>query len=176
MMSRILLLITILVLTSCKESNREIEFQIPIPKFDFSKIENNHFPKPIGIVNDYNQIFTTEQRNELSKILYEYETQTKRQIVVVTVDSLSPYDSGLVYARDLLYEWDSIFIDKNIELVIVLCIPEVKMGIASDSKTGTSLSYETCYGIYDKTMVPEFENNEFYNGTKKGIEELIVNW
>jgi len=166
----------ILTLVSCKNSNKETVSQIPIPIFDFSKVQNNNFPKPIGIVNDYNQVFTKKQIKKLSKILYDYEIKTKRQIVVVTVDSISPYNSGYIYARDLLWEWDNIFVDQDVELVILICVPEIKIGITSDYKTKPIMSYEICYKIYDKTMAPEFENGNYYNGIEKGLAELIAKW
>ena len=88
-------------LLSCKGSAQETETRKPIPEFDFSTVEKFRESKLKGlIVNDYDSIFSPTQRKELSGIIYNYNMETTRQIVVVTIDSISPYSNIQKYATD----------------------------------------------------------------------------
>ena len=90
--TKILILFLTFNLLSCKGSAQETETKKPISEFDFSTIEKFRETKPKGqIINDYDSIFSPSERKELSDIIYDYNIETTRQIVVVTIDSISPY-------------------------------------------------------------------------------------
>jgi uncharacterized protein len=165
-------------LISCKGNAQETDTQIkkPTPEFNFSEIEKNTFPIPIGIINDYGQIFTESQRDELSEILYDYDIKTTRQIVVVTIDSIKPYNNIQKYATDLGQTWGVGNIEKNNGLIIVMCNPCQQIGIATGTGTEMILTDEICKEVIDNTIIPEFKNGEFYSGIKKGVNELIKKW
>ena len=137
---------------------------------------NTKFPRSTGIINDFSRVFTASQRNELSKILYDYDIKTTRQIVVVTVDSISPYKDIQKFGTDLANEWGVGSLEKNNGLVIVLCNPIKQVGIATGTGTELILTDEICKRVIDHIMVPEFKNGSYYNGIKKGVTELMVAW
>ena len=143
---------------------------------DFSEIESGSFPKPIGAINDYGQILTESQREELTKILYDYHIGTTRQIVVVTIDSIKPYNNIQRYSTDLGNEWGVGTGEGNNGLIIVVCNFCRQIGIATGTETELILTDEICKEVIDKTIIPEFKNGEFYNGITKGVTELIERW
>lgn len=134
------------------------------------------FPKSIGIINDFGQIFTESQRTELTKILYDYDIETTRQIVVVTIDSIKPYNNIQKYATDLGNNWGVGTAEKNNGLTIVVCNPCKQIGIATGLGTELILTDEICKNIIDQTIIPEFKNGEFYSGIKSGVTEIIEKW
>lgn len=138
--------------------------------------EQSFFPEPIGIINDYSQIFTQSQRDELSQILYEYDIETTRQIVVVTVDSIAPYDDAQKYAFELGKEWRVGSAEEDNGLVVVLCVPIRTVGIATGYGTELVLTDEIFESVIDDIMIPEFRNEDYYDGIKKGVLELIALW
>ena len=160
--TKILILFLTLNLVSCKGSAQETE--------------NNTFPTPIGIINDYGEVFTDSERTELSKVLYDYDIETTRQIVVVTIDSIKPYENIQKYATDLGNEWGIGTAERNNGLTIVFCKPCRQIGIATGIGTEIILTDEICKEILNKTIIPEFKNGEFYNGIKYGVTELIKKW
>lgn len=174
--TKILILFLTLNLLSCKGSAQETETKKPTPEFDFSEMEKSNFPKPIGIINDYGQIFTESQRTELTKILYDYDIETTRQIVVVTIDSIKPYNNIQKYATDLGNNWGVGTAEKDNGLTIVVCNPCRQIGIATGSGTEKILTDEICKNVIDQTIIPEFKNGNFYDGIKKGVVELIEKW
>jgi uncharacterized protein len=172
----ILILFLTLNLLSCKGNYQETESKNSTPEFDYSKMGKNSFPKPIGFLNDYGKVFTESQRTELSKMLYDYDLETTRQIAVVTIDSIKPYIDIQKYATDLGQTWGVGKAKKNNGLIIVVCNPCKKIGIATGTGTELILTDEICKGVIDKTIIPEFKNGELYNGIKKGVTELIEKW
>ena len=174
--TKILILFLTLNLLSCKGNTQETETKNTTTEIDFSDTKKSSIPKPIGIINDYGQIFTESQRTELSKILYDYDIETTRQIVVVTVDSIKPYNDIQKFATDLGQTWGVGTAEKNNGLTIVVCKPCRKIGIATGIGTELILTNEICKKVIEEKIIPEFKNGEFYSGIKKGVIELIEKW
>lgn len=174
---KIVLLFLTLNLLSCKGNAQEAEIKQPTAQFDFSTVKEFRETKQKGeIINDYDSIFTPSQTKELSDIIYGYHIKTTRQIVVVTVDSIRPYADIQKMATDLGNYWGVGTDKKDNGLVILLCKPCRKIGIASGYGTELVLTDDVCKEVIDKTILPEFKNGEFYNGIKNGVIELISKW
>lgn len=172
--TKILILFLTLNLLSCKGSAQETKE--PKTEIDFSETIKSTFPKPIGIINDYGKVFSELQRTELSKVIYDYNIETTRQIVVVTIDSIKPYQNIQKYAVDLGNEWGIGNAEKNNGLTIVVCNPCRQIGIATGTGTELILTDEICKNVIDQTIIPEFKNGKFYGGIKNGVAELIKKW
>jgi len=175
--TKILILFLTVILMSSKGIAQETETKNPQTEFDFSKIKKFKETKLKGlIINDYSSIFNSVQRKELSDIIYDYNIETTRQIVVVTVDSISPYSEIQKFAVDLMNYWGVGTVEKNNGLAIVLCNPCGQIGIVTGTGTELILTDKVCKEVIDKTIIPEFKNREFYRGIKKGVMELIKKW
>lgn len=160
---QIIFLLISLNFVSCKSVSKE-------------KINKNSFPVPIEIINDFSNVFSQEQRSQLHKMLYDYEVKTTKQIVVVTVDSISPYTNMQKYTADLGNNWGVGSKKANNGLTIVLCKPCKKIGIATGINTQLVLTDSICKQVIDKTIIPQFNNEQYYLGIEKGILELIEQW
>ncbi|MFD2541727.1 TPM domain-containing protein [Lacinutrix gracilariae] len=175
--TKILILFLTLNMFSCIGTAQETDTKNNITEFDFSTIEKFRETKLKGqIVNDYDSIFSSSQRKELSDIILEYNVKTTRQIVVVTIDSLNPYSDIQKMATDLGNYWGVGTAEKDNGLIILLCKPCQKIGIATGYGTERFLTDEICNEVIDKTIIPEFKNGEFYEGMKNGVTELIAKW
>ncbi len=174
--TKLLILLLTLNLLSCKSSVQKSDTQKPTPKFDFSGLETNSFPKPIGYINDYSQIFSEAQLSELEMILADYDAETTRQIAVVTIDSIDPYNDIHKYAVDLGQTWGVGSYEKNNGLIIVVCKPCRQIGIATGIGTELILTNDICKEVIDNIIIPELINENFYIGIKKGVTELIEKW
>ena len=174
--TKILILFLTLNFLSCKGNAQETKIIKPTSELGISEVEKGSIPKSIGIINDYGQVFTESQRTELSKILYDYDIKTTRQIVVVTIDSIKPYENIQKYATDLGETWGVGTAEKNNGLTIVVCNPCREIGIASGIGTELILTDEICEKVINEKIIPEFKNGEFYSGIKKGVLELIEKW
>lgn len=174
---KIVILLLTFTLLSCKGTAQEAEIIKPTPLFDFSTIDKFRETKLKGqIINDYDSIFNITQIKELSDIIYDYNIKTTRQIVIVTVDNISPYSDIVKYATDLSNYWGVGDAEKNNGLTIILCNPCRKIGIATGTGTEQVLTNKICEEVIQKTILPELKKGEFYNGIKKGVNVLIEKW
>ncbi|MCG2419732.1 TPM domain-containing protein [Aequorivita sp. F47161] len=148
---------------SCKGQDRDYSEVFP---------EN---PNSLAVV-DNSILFSTEENYELADKLVTYGDKTTRQIVVVTVDSISPYNNIQKYANDLGSYWG--VGEKNINngLVIVLSKPLKKVGIATGYGTEKVLTDSICKQIIDRVMIPKFKNGNYFEGMDEGIDALIEAW
>jgi uncharacterized protein len=174
--TKILILFLTLNLLSYKGSAQETETKEPKTEIKSSGTIKSTFPKPIGIINDYGKVFTELQRTELSKLLYDYDIVTTRQIVVITIDSIKPYQNIQKYAVDLGNEWGIGNAEKNNGLTIVVCNPCRQIGIATGTATEMILTDKICKNVIEQIIIPKFKNGDFYEGIKKGVTELMKNW
>ena len=161
---------------SCKNSINKIESENQITELDLIQTEKVVFPKSIGVINDFGEIFTEPQYLELSKILGDYDNETQRQIVVVTINSITPYTNIQKYASDLANTWRVGAQEKNNGLLILLCNPIREIGISTGYGTELILTDEICKNTIDDIMIPEFKKGNYYEGIKKGIVDLIKEW
>ncbi len=102
---KIILGVLFIVFTSYKVSSQSEVLPNPlIERNNLKTIKENKFPKPTGYINDYEQLFSQEQVRELDKIIVDYEKSTTREIAIVTLNSISPYDNMKDFATDLSNE------------------------------------------------------------------------
>ncbi len=173
---KVLILLLTLHLISCKTTASKTEINQPKSEVELSETTKSAIPKPMGIINDYGNVFTKSQREDLSKMLYDYDIETTRQIVVVTVDSIKPYQNIQKFASDLGSEWGVGSAETHNGLIIVVCKPCRKIAIATGYGTRLVLTDPICKEVIDKTIIPEFKKKAFYSGVKKGINALMEKW
>ena len=170
----LLLLILTLSLISCKGSAQEKETIETTTVSDYSKDVN--FPEPIGYVNDFERIFTSDQKNQLEKIISDFEEQTTKEISIVTISSIEPYDDIGHYAADLAQHWGVGKSDSNNGLLIIFSQPLREIFISTGLGTEKILTDEICKRVIDDIIIPEFREGDFYSGIEKGLRVLISEW
>lgn len=134
------------------------------------------FPKSIGYVNDFENVFTSEQEIKLDKRIAAYELETTNEIAIVTIDSIKPYENINDFATDLSNEWGIGKKEKDNGLLILFSKSLREMRISTGIGTEKILTDEICKNVIDKTIIPEFKNRNYYNGIEKGLSELIILW
>ena len=175
--TKILILFLTLNLLCCKGTAQETEIKKTTTEFDFSTVKKFRETKLNGlIINDYDSIFSPSQRKELSDILYDYNIETTRQIVVVTIDNIKPYSDIRKFTTDLGKYWGVGTAEKDNGLIILLCKPCGQIQISTGYGTERILTDEICKQVIDRTIIPEFKNGEYYSGIKNGVTELIEKW
>ena len=134
------------------------------------------FQKSIGYVNDFENVFTSEQKIKLDKRIAAYELETTNEIAIVTIDSINPYENINDFATDLSNEWGIGKREKDNGLLILFSKSLQEIQISTGLGTEKTLTDEICKNVIDKTIIPEFKNGDYYNGMEKGLSELIILW
>jgi uncharacterized protein len=132
-------------------------------------------PNSLAIVDSSN-IFSISENDSLALKLVRYGDRTTRQIAVVTVDSISPYNDIHKYASDLGNYWSVGQKDIDNGLLIVLSKPLRKVAISTRYGTEKVLTDSICKHIIDSVMIPKFKDGNYYEGINKGVDTIIKIW
>lgn len=154
----------------------KVESGNPIVAKNKSDYSETTFPKPVGFVNDFSSLFKGEQRSELELILNDFEKKTTNEIVVVTIDSITPYDDVHLYTTALANTWGVGKKELNNGMAVLICKNNQEISIATGYGTEKIVTDRMCKIAIDSTMVPAFQKGHFYEGTKLAIEELMKKW
>ncbi|XLS27789.1 TPM domain-containing protein [Flavobacteriaceae bacterium M23B6Z8] len=172
-------LLALLVLSACKSNqNNVIVPKSETPEAQISKYELGEIDLPIikREVNDYEQIFTTEQVENLTILIREFEKETTNQIAIVTIDSIGEYTDFDQFAIDLSNYNGVGLSEKNNGLTFVFSKNLRRIRISTGIGTEKILTDEICQKIIDQIIIPEFKNGAYYIGTENGLKELMSKW
>ena len=162
----------LLIFISCKSSKEESKIE---PQK--AEITASEFPQQIGFVNDFENIFTEEQKIQLTKFLKYYKETSFREIAVITIDSIPKNTEFDQYAIEISDNWN---VGKDYNgngLTVVLSKKLRKVRISTTDKTrNLYLSDEICQKVIDENMIPEFKKDNYYDGILLGLNELIIKW
>ncbi|MBC5834529.1 TPM domain-containing protein [Flavobacterium sp. F372] len=142
----------------------------------FSFGQETSFPKPIGFVNDFENLIHLEEVTKLEALLINYEKQTSNEIVVVTISEIGNGNDFDNYALALAQNWAVGKIGKDNGLVIVISNQLGRIRICTGTGTEKILTDEICNTILEENIIPNFKNGEIYKGIESGINALIEKW
>lgn len=143
----------------------------------FANAQN--LPEPMSpprLVNDFAGIFNEQERNNLEQMLIAYNDTTSTQIYVVTVKDLEGYDVS-DYAFRLGEKWGIGQKGKD-NGAVILIKPKIgnergRVFIATGYGLEEKLNDARVGRIIDNEMLPYFQQNDYYTGTKNAIGAMI---
>jgi uncharacterized protein len=142
----------------------------------FSFGQETSFPKPVGFVNDFENLLSLEEVTKLENFLINYEKQTSNELVIVTTNEIINEVDFDTYAVDLAKKWAVGKKHKDNGLVIVISNQLRKIRICTGNGTEKILTNEICDTILQEIILPNFQNGEIYKGIESGIKALIEKW
>ncbi|MBQ8765986.1 MAG: TPM domain-containing protein [Clostridia bacterium] len=122
-------------------------------------------PEPTSdfFVNDFADVISEENENEMMKIGADLYSQTTAQVVVVTVDSLEGYDVN-EYALELGREWGVGNDETNNGVVLLLSVSDRQVTIQVGYGLEGCLTDAGTGRILDDYAVPYLSNDDFSTG------------
>ena len=129
-------------------------------------------PNLYARVNDYADILTDPEEDQLNDLLKSLEDSIGSQLVILTIDSL---DERTIeeYSMDVANDWRIGRSDYNDGILITLAMKDRKIRIEVGYGLERIIRNEIAKKIIDGTMVPEFLKGDFYSGLTKASQELI---
>ena len=133
--------------------------------------------KPIGWVSDFERKFTDEQVIILDSIIAKHEHETTNQIAIVTIelDSVSIKSTAQFeeFTLQLFNQWGVGQKEKKNGVAIIfsgkLRRVRIEVGFGLEAK----LTNAEAKVIIDSIMIPEFKKSNYFEGTLKGLQEII---
>lgn len=134
------------------------------------------FPEPIDkYVNDYIEILTAAEANELRDMLRELDEERGIEFTFVGIDRMSRYGhNGEIepFATGLFNTWGIGNASRNDGLLLLVAKDDRKLRIEVGSGYGTSLD-APMKGVIDTWIVPRFRDDQFGAGILNGTEQAI---
>ncbi|MEI7597005.1 MAG: TPM domain-containing protein [Bacteroidota bacterium] len=133
-------------------------------------------PNPQRLVNDFSQILSSEEVNQLEQKLVAFNDSTSNQIVIVIIDDLGGMDKAQ-YATELGHKWGVGQKDKDNGIVILV----KPSGGQGERGAFISVGYGlegaipdlAAKQIVDNEMIPNFKSNNFYKGLDDATTVLM---
>jgi len=119
--------------------------------------------------------FTNQQVDDLEKIIIEFEERTGKKIAFYIVKSNEPYSGVLIYGKNLDNEWGASKLPDN-SLKFYVDIPEQGIWVTAGQNVEQIVKEEICDKIIKQSIIPKFKEDNFYEGVKQGLVDLITEW
>jgi len=128
--------------------------------------------KPTGLVNDWTNVLTVEQKQQLETKLEQFKTDTGNEVAVAIISSLQD-DTIENFAVDLFKEWGIGQKGKDNGVLILVAKDDRKMRIEVGYGLEGDLTDAQSSWIVNQTMKPAFANNDFYKGLNEATDKII---
>lgn len=142
---------------------------------DKSGAQKLKFPVLKGAINDYGNIFSDQEEKVLDSLIRKFESRSSIEVKVVSLDSsATTVENFNSYILRLANAWGvgkKSGKDDGILIGISPSFQRVRItnGLGIE-KVFTDLD---TMRIMDSIMFPEFRKANYFEGTKRGLEELI---
>lgn len=131
------------------------------------------FPKAMGRVNDFEDLFTQDQEVQLEKLIKDLNPTVDIQIVLVTLDSFyTSLDSFEQYTLDLANYWGVGEKGKDNGILIAICNGYRHIRIHNGYGIEKLISDEETKQVLDEFFIPYFKQGKYYEGTVAGMHGL----
>lgn len=137
--------------------------------YDLVKLEK---PPQQRLVQDYAQIFSERQLNDLENKLVAYDDSTSTQILVLTVKSLDGYPLE-TFANEIGEKWGVGTKGKDNGVVIVLSEKDRKITIRTGYSAQIYLPPSVNKSIIDNVIVPYFRQGDYAGGIDAGVDNIF---
>ncbi len=131
----------------------------------------NHIPAPIGYVNDFAGVLTSDQKNTLENSLKDYEQRTTNEIAVATVKSLDGQDITDFTVRTF-EEWKIGKKSRDNGILFLAAIDDRKMRIEVGYGLEPSITDSQAGEIIRNIIAPKFKKENYYQGITDGVTAI----
>jgi uncharacterized protein len=136
-------------------------------------IKRKVFPANLGVVTDFEHIFTPKQIQKITRRIQEIKSSTGTEIAVVSLDSTycntKNFDG---YVLQLANFWG--VGDAKLDNGILIGVSKQfrKIRICNGLGIETILSNDQTKEIIDNSLIPKFKKNKYFRGIMNGLDSL----
>lgn len=127
---------------------------------------------PFTNLIEIDSVFSTEQSKKITHISNEIKYKNKMEIVILSIDELYPDNEIRNFSNNKLMEWQIGGVFEKGGTIIVF---SKKLRVVAISTTETAMKYLTnkdCDKLIADFMIPNFKNNNYYDGIYKSLIEI----
>lgn len=133
-----------------------------------------HLPNPTNWTNDFENLYTDNQENQLNKIIAEFEKETSIEIAIVTLDTtFTSKENFELFTLQLAKSWGVGKKEKNNGILIAISRGYRKMRIQNGYGIEILISDKETKTFLDEHFIPYLKQNLYFDGTLNGLTKLI---
>lgn len=133
----------------------------------FSKL-----PETLGIVSDYEKVLSFDEKEALQRHAEKINAGTPYEVVLVTIDSIAPFEDIVTYATALGNKWSVGDEEDNNGLVILVSSNLGQAAIAPGNGIEKVFTDEVTKKIIEEKMIPHFMRSDFGAGLERALREV----
>jgi len=126
------------------------------------------FPNPVGHVNDFAGVLSTDTERKLENLLRGLKEKTGAEVAVVTVEDMGGLDE-LSYAVGLVEEWGIGSKERDDGLLLLIAVKERRMRIEVGYGLEHIITDARAGQIRDRFIVPYLRNDDYDTGVTQGV-------
>ncbi len=142
----------------------------------FAYSQEKYFPNSVGVINDFENIFTESEKEDLTNIILNFEKETSNEIAIASIKDIEDYEDFDKYTLELSNYWGVGKKEKDNGLTIFFSTKLRKIRINSGKQTQYILTDEICNDILNDLILPEFKKKNYFLGIKNGLLGLVDKW
>jgi uncharacterized protein len=167
-------ILTVTLTASCKVKTKEDNSNGTDKVQSYRQSLWDSLPKPVGNVNDYEDIYSDREEKVLDSLILDFENKTTIQIAVITIDTpMTTIDSLDALTLHFGKVWGVGQKGKDNGVVIGISKAYKKMRIQNGIGIEKVLTDDETKQIIDRAFIPSFRDAEYFEGTYKGLVELM---
>lgn len=140
----------------------------------FAAVPLDSLPKPLGWINDFENLFSGSQEKVLDSIIKDFEKKTTVEIAIVTLDSnMVDYSDFNDFIVEIHNHWGIGKKYKNNGVVIGISAAYRRIRISNGYGIERILTDVETKSIIDNYILPHFKNGDYFGGTLSGLNSLI---
>lgn len=140
----------------------------------FRQIFWDNLPKATNWTNDYEDLYSNDEQIKLDSIISKFELETTIEIAIVTIDTTkTTKDKFDDLSLHIAKTWGVGKKYKDNGVLIAISKGYRQIRIQNGNGIEKVLSNDETKEIIDKYFIPEFKKGNYYEGTLKGLTELI---
>ena len=141
-------------------------------KPNFAPIIDN-ITKPVGYVNDYDNLFSSDQIYQLDSLLYNCYSKDSIQIIFITFDTSQMAPDEIKEATKSFGKLWKVGGTSGKYIIVGISKFYRKIRIENGVEVQKVLSDEETKQIIENGFLPEFKNSQYFEGTWSGLQLLI---
>ncbi len=132
----------------------------------------NKLPETLGIVSDFERVLSVQEKQSLLKHAEKINAESPYEVVLVTIDSIAPFEDIVTYATALGNKWSVGDEEDNNGLVILVSSNLGQAAIAPGNGIEEVFTDEVTKKIIEEKMIPHFMRSDFASGFERALREV----
>lgn len=163
-----------MLIAGCQTDARSIEDREREPEFFRSTINEGtgNIPAPVGWVNDFADVISTEYEEELVGEIEALWDRTGVEIAVLTVQTFAPYSTIEDFSLAVADAWGVGSAERDDGVIIAVAMEERGVRIEVGYGLEGAIPDRIAAQILDESVVPHLSAGEFGAGLLAGVESV----